>query len=122
MKVNKHTNIEQYAEWLLTASFQQIQESLKSTCKAASRAIERLWSKINRKKNRSCLWKAGLVQEPITAAPLGKRSTAYPHDWADQFDGNYNYRCLRMYENLQKEIAMEELLVTAQERLIEGAS
>lgn len=67
-----------------------------------------------RKAVRSCLWARtipNVVNEPTDGAPQGVR-TVLP-DWSEYPDANYQYRCNRMRENIDREVAEEQLFSEA---------
>jgi len=81
----------------------------KQIFKSIYQMTENIIKYCRRKKSRSCIWKAGIVGEPTGSEPQGIRSTTMPADWGDQPDENYQYRCEKMRQNIEREIAEEKL-------------
>ncbi|MEJ2905041.1 hypothetical protein WAE58_21530 [Pedobacter panaciterrae] len=109
MTYTKKTTLKEYTEWLATnPTISEILRVQKVVLSIAVNACNKISSFCKRKlKRRSCLW--AKVNEPTTAKPQGIRSTQFPADWGEHPDANYRYRCIKMYNNIQDEIAMEQL-------------
>lgn len=108
--MKKFTTIEQYRTWLKTnPAISEILKVQKQVLIAVTKACDAIVSFFKRKKTRSCIWKAGIVAEPTSAAKQGIKSTILPADWGDQPDETYQHHVQKMYENLRDEIIMEEL-------------
>ncbi|SMC52445.1 hypothetical protein [Pedobacter nyackensis] len=120
MTYTKKTTIEQYTAWLATCPpIAEILRIQKIALAFAHEACDRIigYCKGKPKRNKSCLWIRAAVNNP-TSKPQGIRSTEYPADWGDHPDANYRFRCQRMRENIERELAEEKLHRDALEILI----
>jgi hypothetical protein len=123
MTYTSKTTTEQYKAWLATnptiAAILKVQKQIMAIARqACSNIITACRSLGRRRKSRSCIWTKSSVKEPTSASAQGFR-TVYP-DWEENPDQFYQYRCERMRENIEEEIAMEELLCQGKEVLIKG--
>lgn len=119
MIYTKYTTEKEYADWLATNPvISEILRVQKIVLAIGHQACEKIINFCKRKftRKKSCLWKEA-VKEPTSAKPQGIRNTEYPAEWGDQPDRNYQYRCQRMFNNLQVELAMEQLHCEALEVL-----
>ena len=110
MNYTTKTTTAQYTAWLKTnPAISEVLRVQKQILAMAKNACHMIIGFCKRKKSRSFIWVSSPVKEPVSASAKGIRSTVFPQDWADQPDANYQYRCLKMQENLKQEIAMEQL-------------
>lgn len=119
MIYTKHTTEKEYADWLATnPMISEILRVQRAVLAIASGACDQIINFCKRKftRKKSCLWK-GAVKEPTSATPQGIRNTEYPAEWGEDPDKNYQYRCKRMFDNVQAELAMEGLYCEALEIL-----
>ncbi|WP_158797665.1 hypothetical protein [Pedobacter sp. L105] len=117
------TDLVEYENWMMTATWQELAESFNQVCTAAVASCSRILKKVTTVKTRSCL--RPMKYKTIYPVPYDIGSAKACRTSQDFRFGYYRWRDYltqirlgKIYIRIQEEIEMEKLLLQAQKILM----